>query len=369
MKTKFIGYKYLLKLMVFITVVSACNKKEEAKKEKKAPPLNIEEVMNFDKGGDGTYFRSISFADEMHGVVVGIGSSYAGVTMSFRTTDGGNTWQTIDLPADLLPFGNFAFGQYTVHFEKPDMGFLCGYTGNNTQGYIAKSTDKGKTWVKKTQYVSSAPWQLDFDGDIGIAVGPSSLMVRSTDGGETWTTLTNLPSPAENLERIHMHDPDNYYVSSKIALWRSQDKGLTWQAMALPPTINGEIIFYGNYQMDSKPTGYVHSAPGISKTTDAGLTWNYVLKKSSNPYFYGNVFVLEKDVICFRNNETKEFWISKNGGITFDKFALPKNPNEEIDIYLYDFWHEFAVNGNYMYCWPANSVSGKTQCLYRIKYK
>jgi len=248
------------------------------------------------------------------------------------------------------------------------MGFLCGFTGNSGQGYIAKSTDKGKTWVKKTQYVSASPWQLDFDGNIGIAVGLNSLIVRSDDGGETWTTLTNLPNMAESLLRINLHDPNNYFVSSKLALWRSQDKGLTWQAMTLPPQNNGEIIFYGNYQMDSKTTGYVHSSLGISKTVDAGLSWNYVLK-SSNPYFYGNVFVLEKDVFCFRNNVTKEFWITKDGGITFEKYELPKNPNEEIDIHLHDLWHEFAVNGNYMCCWPANSVNGQTQCLYRIKYK
>lgn len=368
MKIKMSNKYNLFLLIILAFTINACNKQNTEKAKTLAPPLNIEEVMNFDKGGDGTYFRSISFADEMHGVVVGVGSSYKNVIMSFRTTDGGNTWDSMDLPADLLPFGNFAFGQYAVHFEKPDMGFLCGYTGNNTQGYIAKSTDKGKTWVKKTQYVSSAPWQIDFDGDIGLAVGPSSLMVRSTDGGESWTTVTNLPSPAENLERIHMHDPDNYYVSSRVALWKSTDKGATWQNVSVPSQSGAGLIFGGNYQMDSKTTGYVGSYYGISKTTDAGSTWNYIIQ-SSTQFNYGNFFVLEKDVICFRNHVTKEFWISYDGGTNYKKFSIPKHPYVEFDLTQYDIWHNFEAIGNYMYCWPANSYSGSRQCLYRIKYK
>lgn len=348
-------------ILIISIVYSGCSGKQETEPDLK-PELPVETVLLFSKTS-GDYFRGIAFADSLNGLAVGVG----GADMYYRTTDGGASWKFEALPANLLPSGNFFHGIYAIHFEKPDMGFICGKIGNSAQGYIAKSTDKGFTWNIKINYVSSAPWQIEFDGQYGLAIGNNSMIVRSDDGGETWTTLSGLPNNVANLTRVHMNDPDHYYVSGPHTLWKSTDKGLSWQNIPVPSQGGGPIIWGGNYQMSSATTGYVSGSNGISKTIDAGLNWQNIITTAQ--FHLGDHFLMGENGLSFENVAAGEFWISADGGNSFKQYRLPSNPNQEIDISLYGIWNEYAVHGDYIYCWPENAYTSSVQCLYRIKYK
>ena len=139
----------------------------------------------------------------------------------------------------------------------------------------------------------------------------------------------------------------NYYEANngKYIVF-SEDKGQNWQTEKLP--------FDGSIKFISFPTskvGYIleftdetmGTATGaIYKTTDGGISWQEVFTGLSDGY-YSNVFKSGTEMIFANENvgfitmpdrmgEVSYLYITKDGGVNFEKLELATNP--DCDYYL-----------------------------------
>jgi len=159
----------------------------------------------------------------------------------YRTTDGGITWahQPCDL-ADADP--DAMYNSFPPIFVSTTEGFLPLQTfliDGTPQTIVCKTTDGGQTW----QSVSSAPVQgnvFDFtDAQHGWVLGETALF-RTRDGATTWDDLSSsLPAGYTALSLDFVDDQAGWllvYDSSSDSLdhnllFYSQNGGQTWSQL------------------------------------------------------------------------------------------------------------------------------------------
>lgn len=343
--------------LVFCSLLAGCSDGSGDKKS-----LDAEVVLIATAADQFEIFWDVAFADATIGYAVGERDLF------FKTVDGGSTWTRMPVPAELAGTPPFKQSIHAMHFESPTMGFAAG--GKNTnQGFIAKSTDRGETWTIKTPFSNEFPEEIDFNGQIGLAVGNSGYAMRSADGGETWSKITTLPS-TESFERIYMDDPARFYVASRSAIFYSTDQGLTWTAAPKPNKPTESSIFSGSLQMQSAMVGYTYNGGGLAKTTDGANSWQHIWRMEPNGAFEGSGFMLpEPDVLCFSQASKAAFYISRDGGGSYETFTIPEYSNPDVSLSKTNLWHKFAVNGSYLYTFTTTQNLAKERALYRIKYK
>jgi photosystem II stability/assembly factor-like uncharacterized protein len=115
----------------------------------------------------------------------------------------------------------------------------------STSQAVLKSSDRGRTWgVKATLLITTSAIVVSRADPSILYVGSrpdtrNPLIARSLDGGESWTTVE--PPEATPFADVRQLVPDRrdrltvYAVSSKGALFRSTDAGLTWEPFADQP--------------------------------------------------------------------------------------------------------------------------------------
>ena len=159
----------------------------------------------------------------------------------YRTTDGGITWahQPCDL-ADADP--DAMYNSFPPIFVSTTEGFLPLQTfliDGTPQTIVCKTTDGGQTW----QSVSSAPVQgnvFDFtDAQHGWILGETALF-RTRDGATTWDDLSSLLPAGYTLLSLDFVDDQAgwllVYDSSSDSLdhnqlFYSQNGGQTWSQL------------------------------------------------------------------------------------------------------------------------------------------
>ena len=154
----------------------------------------------------------------------------------FRSTDGGQTWNYVNLPESFGPFiTRIASSQID-----PDLIFISSDKG------LIKSTDFGSTWTIKTMPDS---WEFTFFGP--------PIKISLADANIVWSgsAITN---------------------NSRIAL--SRDKGETWEeTAAYDKAYMGNVTGLATHPINGS-TAYVlfsqANGPKILKTTDFGNSWN-----------------------------------------------------------------------------------------------
>lgn len=230
-------------------------------------------------------------------------NGFACGTNSFglRTTNGGATWDTMEMQAA---------GDYQdINFPVDNMvGFAaCDF------GYVAKTTDAGNLWQVHNANTSEQIYAVHFPTDyvLGYAVGARGVARSSYDGGMWWNTMTT-PLPYHLYDVYFMNqefglavgdhgtilisygidwistnstvtDPlySVYILADGSAAWvvganstclKSTDLGTTWERVTLPlsgPTRLNCIVF------PNASTGYICGDGGIIlKTTNGGNSWD-----------------------------------------------------------------------------------------------
>ncbi|MBI2834523.1 MAG: hypothetical protein HYX76_08885 [Acidobacteria bacterium] len=183
----------------------------------------------------------------------------------YKSTDAGKTWRNMGLR------DSHHVARVVLHPTNPDIVYVASVGhlwGPNKERGLYKSTDGGTTW-KNILFVN------DFTGVTDVAMdpndptilyaasyqrqrkaygfhggGPGSALYKSTDGGETWRKLTKgLPEGEWGRIGISIYrkDPRIVYISleqglrytaateylmPKGGVYRSEDKGETWQLMS-----------------------------------------------------------------------------------------------------------------------------------------
>jgi len=196
----------------------------------------------------------------------------------YKSEDGGMTWQHMGLVE------TERFSRIIVHPLDSDIVFAAAMGhewGPNPERGVFRSRDGGINW-EKVLYVDETTGASDicFDHENPDIVyagmydylrkpwyfrsgGPGSGLYRSSDGGNTWVKLTDpalkngLPG-AGLIGRIGitagMSDTKVVYAliecEEKGVLWRSNDRGISWQMVYDNPVINPRPFYFTRILVD-----------------------------------------------------------------------------------------------------------------------
>ena len=123
-----------------------------------------------------TFLTEIKFINDSVGWCIGSGglSPLPFVPAAFKTTDGGNSWESILVSPTYFDFFS------CVDFISESEGWIGG------TGYIFKTTDGGKNWIELPWIeLSSGPSKIQFlNSNIGWAI--YGKLFKTIDGGKNW---------------------------------------------------------------------------------------------------------------------------------------------------------------------------------------
>jgi len=162
---------------------------------------------------------------------------YAGGCYVVRSTDGGQTWDSIDLSGGFWTFVD-------VHFDSPLKGYV---TGGNHQGQAAIicTEDGGETWETKITNYSSHYWKMGFANEsfgYGVCSGGQDIdkWVATYDGGDTWVQRSF--SDNFHANGIGFLNEDVGWIGGYPAeTLQTVDGGETWEPIMID-TVYGDVI-------------------------------------------------------------------------------------------------------------------------------
>ncbi len=221
-----------------------------------------------DFGNNWFYVSSVnhfSYSSGAYFVSEDLGYSIGGGTNSisgdvFKTTDGGITWNKLDITVDE--------GLSSIFFINDNIGFISGGFNRKT---VMKTTNGGNTW---NQVLNQEFGNIQFTSDLigyGNRVGNYyGAIYKTTDGGATWSISIELEG--KGINAFHFVDDNNgYFVGDQGLLYKTNDGGASWEQLKIPYDDYTQIKFY------SKNVGYVADEDGeLYKTENGGISWEYL---------------------------------------------------------------------------------------------
>ncbi|AIY43795.1 hypothetical protein LT85_4637 [Collimonas arenae] len=129
----------------------------------------------------------MQFVDELHGWMI---NTVPSTTMKLsRTTDGGKTWTTTELPnsSDMNSLMGFSF------FDK-DTGYVSAQ-GRFLEPYkLLKTTDGGVTWSELPVHTRSTLGEATFaSASVGYVIDGYGAFYKTNDGGLSWNQVAMTP--------------------------------------------------------------------------------------------------------------------------------------------------------------------------------
>lgn len=222
-------------------------------------------------------------------------NNYPNSGTSYRTTDGGLSWDSATSP---FSGGNIRFLDANNGWALADLGVGA---GSNAVA-IYQTTDGGTTWIQKytnDPNLANAGDSLPLGG-LKAGIAPINMqtafvygvtyssgtpyLFRTDDGGASWTTVTlPLPPGAENFElgidrgQMKFVSPNDGFIAMRLtgnvyqlAVYVTRDGGNTW---ALTPTLIPEG---GSADFVSAEEVVIYNGSQFYVTRDAARTWNII---------------------------------------------------------------------------------------------
>lgn len=317
------------------------------------------------------------------------------------TTDGGNSWVTKQFPADMttnMPGGIYAISATTA--------YLTVSMGTNKGVY--KTTNSGETWTRQTTMFNSANAFPDFvyfwNENEGVAVGDgySNLnfeIYTTNNGGAQWNSVpsSSLPTAVSDYtynsnSAFRVVGNSMYFTTNKGKIYKSNDKGLTWQMINTPLT-NGD---YMSFDFKDANNGLLVNSPSGSNTVlystvNGGLSWTII----SKPYVYNNIKYIPNLNIYFSTHSIYGLSYSTDNGQTWTIHPSLKdaglstvafNPSGKIFIggwqYIYNSTNYAGINLSLLNVLPISSnkiditfsqqvdnVTSQDTANYKVYYK
>jgi photosystem II stability/assembly factor-like uncharacterized protein len=203
----------------------------------------------------------------------------------YKTTDGGKTWNKLTRG---LPGGDVGRIGLAISPQKPDVLYAIIELPENDGGFW-KSTDRGASWKKQSNYVSNSPQYyneivcdpVEFD----LLYSLDTYTRVSSDGGKNWERLS-LKERHVDDHALYIDPDDNNYllIGGDGGLYESFDKGSTWRFFP-----NMSLTQFYRIQADnSEPFYYVYggtqdnnSLGGPSRTRNSNgilnMDWYWVV--------------------------------------------------------------------------------------------
>jgi len=193
--------------------------------------------------------------------------------LCYRTTDGGETWQKLNIPNTYYSDGNSIY-----YSSLSNLLFL------STDTRILISSDLGDTWPDTLPYYAQkfSFWSPG-KGFIPVAPYPydSGFYLGTSNGGVTWDTLNS--SFAGDGQVLPIPGTSSCFMADygRIIVRRSDDYGRTWRILKdfgpigdtngnpIPhPAPRGTGVIRGDFSRL-----YIQTDSGMYVSTDSGVNW------------------------------------------------------------------------------------------------
>ena len=233
----------------------------------------------------------ITFKDSLTGWLAAIGSG------CYKTTDGGDNWIFV---------GGGEGGADGIYYDKKTDGLFL----SEGLGWDSVSWDEGLTWSGMTyNYFEEGGFAFSDDNN-GILAGDDGVWAswcRTTDGGRTWS---NLSIDSNAWQPLGIAGTQTYFANTFYGnILRTDDSWNTWREVysfpSQPPTgihmpssscIRGDIANL-----------YVTVGSGCYRSTDQGVTWNYLCGQPSNVMIYQRFYVKDNYIYIASLDSTEGY--------------------------------------------------------------
>lgn len=279
-------------------------------------------------GYDEDVFWKTFFWDTDTAWIVG-GQQYTKNTL-LRSTDGGNSWQSIPLDANKVLFD--------MKWIDHQRGFITSYDCK-----VLRTLDGGDTWQLYQAGSTDRPWQpfraIDFANDtLGVIVGgagySSGVAFRTINAGESWQQVQGFDNELRDIQFV---DQQTAFACGYGAVYKSTDGGLSWFVL----DVDGDF-FVSMYFINPNIGWIVGNQGSIIKTTNGGYSWQKL--RNGNTLFTPRLHFTDVHFTDAENGYilgNKLLWQTADGGNTWVKHTLAcdtpnsvafKNPNEALIV-------------------------------------
>lgn len=153
-------------------------------------------------------------------------------TAIHKSTDGGTTWRKLE--RGLPPEDKGKIG-LAVSPQRPDVIYATIELAGRKGGTWV-SENRGESWEKRSDYVSGGTgphYYQEIWADphhFGVLYHANVVLGKTVDGGRNWEGRRNRNKHVDNhAVAFHPHDPDFLLVGCDGGLYRSYDRGETYQ--------------------------------------------------------------------------------------------------------------------------------------------
>lgn len=232
------------------------------------------------------------FFDDSNGYIVG-GDGVTNEGIILKTIDGGNTWESKNLLSQL----------FSIYFINNMIGYAAGQK-------LFKTQNGGETWNEINLGYQEYSSIIFFDESTGLLTATVSqtlerVVLKTMDGGIHWEELNNVNLEHNTIRKIQIQEGITYMVSNSGKIFKTSDKGNSWQTIDSP-------LFNSSYFINERqavgvsqwwPNGFF-SHGVIYITNDGGQHWE-MKDFSPNDFFTINDIDFLNNSVAFAVGQTR----------------------------------------------------------------
>jgi len=252
----------------------------------------------------------IWFQNENTGIAAGGINNNPRVGIIFRTTNGGNSW-------DSIIFNGICFRG--LNFINSYTGFAGGWTMSPSSSPIYKTTNSGLNWFQITPFNSFGIENFYFLNEYkGFATGDmvgSEVVFKTVDGGSNWNNISNFSIYTIWLCSVVFVNENTGWITGWQQvpflgglLRKTTDGGDNW----VHQNNNSTNLLYEQFYINEN-TGWVVGEPElIQKTTNGGINW--ILQSCPPAWWMWDVKFLNENTGWTAGSQGKIFHTTNGGG-------------------------------------------------------
>ncbi len=260
-------------------------------------------------GPYGGSFRTLTLTqgDTLYAhAYIGVDGFSQGPVRLFRSTNGGQSWERLNLMLN----GSVANAYVNVG---PTGNFnLVRNEGSSNSTKLYRSFDGGLTWTLYTlNKLFITVYETENNALVGVTSGHD--IYRSQNGGQTWTVAgSTISNPSKSVEFLRLQNGDltcRGFFESEI--YRSTDNGISWEIITVDSSTDLTI---GQVYAASNGTLILLGQGLVQRSIDNGISWQKIYTSS-----HGDGGMVElSDGSLLMANENYNLYKSTDNGQTWN---------------------------------------------------